>query len=112
MKRTIFTTCLAIAIISVLAFSALQSFADSEHRVILETDSGYIYSNIPQYFAETSSNSYGNIEHKAVARIYLDGVLKSEDIGSKGYTSYAYATYSPAMPGENYSTEHSYIIGD
>ena len=112
MKRTIFTTCLAIAIISVLAFSALQTFADSEHRVILETDSGYIYSNIPQYFAETSSNSYGNIEHNAYARIFLDGMLVSENIGSKGLTSYAYTTHSPAMPGYNYSTGHGYIIGD
>ncbi len=111
MKRKIYAFALLAIVISVAVAFSVQSFADLAHRVILETYNGYIYTSIPKYYAETKSNSYGNIEHRAVAKIFLDDVLVATDIGEKDYTSYAYATYQPAMPNDNFTTWHSYILG-
>ena len=109
-KNTIYTFILLAVVISVFSLSSIQMFGwDDDEAVVVYSDYGYIYTNIPQYFAETSTTSAPAVNHYATVAIYKNGSLAASDTGDTGTSSYAYASTQPAMPNDNFSTEHGYV---
>ncbi len=115
-KNIIFTVVLLTLVISVFAVTSVQVLGLTDALTItVYTNSGYIADDpdeIPLYFAETeTSGAMPPTTHYAYAYIYKDGVQVGYDQGRLNATSsHAYATYQPAMPNENFTTDHGYIV--
>ncbi len=112
-KNIIFSVFLLTLIISIFSCTAIQMIGwDDDERIVVTSDYGYLPTDIPSYFARTTTASAPPIKHYAIAVIYKGDITEvvASNYGRTGTASSAYASWQPAMPGEGYFTEHGYRI--